>query len=98
MSEWLSLFRAVVIKPLPDQVVEEIPEAEGSAMEEVEEEEVSIPKAPTTRYKKKCGAFHLNPKCNSTFLGMLGAGILRICDTTVTRCRSTWTILAERPT
>ena len=51
MSKWLSLFRAVVIKPLPGQVVEEVPpEAEGPAMEEVEEEEeVSIPKAPTTR-------------------------------------------------
>ena len=52
MSKWLPLFRAVVIKPLPDQVVEEIPEAEGSAMEEVEEEEVSVSKAPTFRYKK----------------------------------------------
>ena len=98
MSKWLSLFRAVVIKPLPDQVVEEIPEAEGSAVEEVEEEEASVPKAPTVRYRKKCGSFQWNPKCNSTFLGLLGAGILRICDTTVTRCRSTWTILAERPT
>ena len=98
MSKWLSLFRAVVIKPLPDQVVEEVPpEAEGLAMEEEEEEE-SMPKAPTTRYKNKCGSFHLNPKCNGPFLGMLGAGILRICDTTVTRCRSTWTIPAERPT
>ena len=55
MSKWLSLFRAVVIKPLPDQVVEEVlAEAEGPAVEEVEEEEeVSIPKAPTTRYNKK---------------------------------------------
>jgi hypothetical protein len=54
MSKWLSLFRAVVIKPLPDQVVEEVPpEVEGPAMEEVEEEEVSIPKAPATRYKQK---------------------------------------------
>ena len=53
MSKWLSLFRAVVIKPLPDQVVEEVPpEAEGPAMEEEEEEEVPIPKAPTTRYKQ----------------------------------------------
>ena len=56
MSKWLSLFRAVVIKPLPDQVVEEVPaEAEGPAMEAVEqeEEEVSIPKAPATRCNKK---------------------------------------------
>jgi hypothetical protein len=42
--------RAVVIKPLPNQVVEEVPaEAEGLAIEQ--EEEVSMPKEPRTRYK-----------------------------------------------
>ena len=61
MSKWLSVFRAVVIKPLPDQVVEEVPpEAEGPAMEE--EEEVSMPKAPTTRYKQKVRILPLEPK------------------------------------
>ena len=55
MSKWLSLFRVVVIKPLPNKVVEEVlAEAEGPLMEqEEEEEEVSIPKAPTTQYNKK---------------------------------------------
>jgi len=62
MPKWLSLFRAVVIKPLPDQVVEEIPEAEGSAVEEVEEEEVSVPKAPTFRYKKRMRILPVEPK------------------------------------
>ena len=57
MSKWRSLFRAVVIKPLPNQVVEEVPaEAEGPAMEQ--EEEVSMPKAPRTRYTK----MHILPR------------------------------------
>ena len=61
MSKWLSLFRAVVIKPLPNQVVEEVPaEAEGPAIEQ--EEEVSMPKAPRTRYKQKMRILPLEPK------------------------------------
>ena len=61
MSKWLSLFRVVVIKPLPSQVVEEVlAEAEAPAVEQ--EQEASVPAAPRTRYKQKMRILPSEPK------------------------------------
>ena len=55
MSKWLSFFRAVVIKPLPNQVVEDI-DAEPDGVVEEQDLEISallVPREP--RCKQQTG-------------------------------------------